>query len=514
MGSRVLGLVRDHYQAVFFGTGPIATAWEIAYLLPNMLRNLLAEGVLSQAFIPIYSDALKESPEEAREVSGVIVAFLFCFLLVLVAIGVAVFPWILPIFAKRTPEEARLLVELAQILFVFILTASLTAIFAGIANARHLFTVPALSPILLNLIFIATFLFLDPLRLAPEKNALSLAFAAVGGGFAQLALQAFYIARLGFWPRLRLRMKHPALKKIFSLMAPAVLGAALFQLNQLMDIAIASYFIPEEYGAVPGLRFAHRLVQLPTGIIGVALSVAILPALAAHIREGEGEKSGPELADALGYSLFLTVPAGIGLFLLGPAIINLLFYGGAWNLQSTESTWSALRFYCLGVPLFSINKVLTSSFYAYQDTKTPVRVMLGVIALNLCLNLILVGPLQQGGLALSTAVCSLVTAFFLLILLRRKMQAIPLGNLARSLGRQAPLWFVLLLYILLVRYALGGFYPEWGGALARFFSSPAAPRYSALVEIAISIPPAMLLYFTLAYVLKLEELRRILRIRR
>ena len=282
MCSRILGLIRDHYQAVFFGTGPLATAWEIAYMFPNMLRNLLADGVLSQSFVPIYSESLKKSKEEADRVAGIIISFLFLFLLILVGTGIAIFPAVLPFYAGKSPEESALLIELSQVMFVFILTASLTAMFSGISNTHLLFSVPALSPILLNIVLIGGYLILDPLHLDGESNARYLSRVVVVGGFLQLSFQMFYVWRKGHWPKFSLNIRDPALKKIFSLMAPAAIGASLFQLNQLLDIAIAGYFIPEEAGAVPGLRFAHRLIQLPTGIIGVALSTSILPALTAR----------------------------------------------------------------------------------------------------------------------------------------------------------------------------------------------------------------------------------------
>lgn len=513
MISRVLGLFRDHYQAVFFGTGAIATAWEIAFMFPNMLRNLLAEGVLAQSFLPIYSDALRISDREARRVAGVILSFLFFFLLIFVAVVIMLFPKILPYYTGKEAGEIGLLIELSQVMFVFILTASLTAIFAGMANAHLFFTLPALSPILLNILFISGFLLLDGRGYPPQTNARYLAGVVVLGGIVQLAFQALYVRHLGLWPILTLRFRDPALRKIFSLMAPAVLGAGLFQLNQLLDIAIASYWIPEEQGAVPGLRFAHRLIQLPTGIIGTALSTAILPALAAHIRSNEGESNATELNSALSFAFFLTVPAGIGLYLLGPSIIDLLFYGGAWNEHSTAATWLALQFYTLGVPLYSGNKILTSTYYAYQDTRSPVKVMLVVIVINLILNLILVRFMYQGGLALSTALCSFLTGSVLFLGLKKKMPDLRIGNLIGALGRQVPLWMLLAAYLLALESLGGRWMAAGGNRFAEILGSPEIPRYIGLVHILIGIGGALPLYFVAARLLGLKELRVFRRMR-
>lgn len=451
MISRVLGLVRDHYQAVFFGTGPIAAFWEIAYMLPNMLRNLLAEGVLSQSFIPIYSQAMKESDRKAAETAGSIIGFLILFLSGIVLTGILVFPFFLPVYVGKPLGEIGLLLFLSQVLFGFILAVSLTAIFSGIAQTHEYFVFPSLSPILLNLSFIAGFLVLMPFGFNQELNAEILAWVVLGGGFLQLFVQIGYTYYKGWMPRIHINLKDPALRRIFSLMGPAVLGASVFQLNQMMDIALASYFI-DEAGAIPALRFAHRLIQLPTGIIGVALSTTILPALAGLIRSGENHRSASEVVEAVGFALFLTVPAAFGFLFLGPWIIHLLFHGGEWTLYSTYLTWSALQFYALAIPIYSFNKILTSSFYAYQDTKTPVKILFLTVAVNLACNLVLIGPLKQGGLALSTAISSTVNFLLLNRALKKKMGALPYADLGRSLLRLAPAILLLLGLLLGLSY--------------------------------------------------------------
>ena len=353
------------------------------------------------------------------------------------ATGIALFPVVLPLYTGQSASDAGLLVELSQIMFVFILTVSLTAICAGVANTHHLFSVPALSPVILNLAFITAYLALSLRDLSAEDNARHIAKAAVAGGFLQLIVQLAYLRRRKLWP-------------VFTLMAPAVLGAGLFQFNQLTDIAIASWFIPAERGAIPALKAAHRLMQLPTGVVGAALATAILPALARA-----GGRNSHELGSSLAFGLFLTVPAGLGLFMIGPHIINLLLYGGAWDENSTKETYDALRFYSLGVPFFSLSKVLTSAFYAREDTKTPVKVMVFVVAFNFALNLLLVGPLRQGGLALSTSVCAGLTSLSLGLMLRRADGAIPF---LRPVLRQVPCYLSLFAYL----WLLNAFLPDFG----------------------------------------------------
>ena len=503
--SRFLGLMRDHYQAVFFGTGPIATAWEIAYMLPNMLRNLLAEGVLSQSFIPVYSGSLKESELEGRRVAGVILSFLVLFLAVLVMIGILVFPYFIPVYIGKSQDDSFLTIELAQIMFFFIMTTSLTAIFAGISNTHNFFTVPALSPILLNLVLISSFVALDFLNFTSERNVRFLAWGVIAGGIIQLGFQALHVYKIGYWPLFKINFKDPALKKIFTLMAPAVLGAGLFQINQMMDIALASYFIADDAGAIPALRYAHRLIQLPTGIIGVALSTTILPALVASLRKGEEHKNPEELVSALSFSFFLTVPAAIGLYLLGPDIINTIFYGGAWDIKSTNATWLALQFYCIGVPLYSTNKILTSTYYAYSDTKTPIKIMIVTVMINLALNLALIHTLRQGALALSTSASAVINGVTLLYFLRYKMKTIPLRKFMISLSRQLPLWLSLAAFLFISEYYLSGMLDAAAEFITEVLNSHLIVRYRSMVRVLLGSIGGIFIYFTFAYYLRIPE---------
>jgi len=522
--SRVLGLVRDHFQAIFFGTGPVAAAWEVAYMLPNMLRNLLAEGTLAQAFIPVYSRALADGEAEARRVAGVILGFLFLLLAALVAFGVWIMPHFLPVFTGQSREEASLLIELAQVMFVFILTASLTAILAGVANAHDHFSMPALSPILLNAAFISGYVWLSGLDLDDAGAARRLAYVVVIGGVLQLVVQAAYVYVQGWRPRLALRLRDPALWKIFSLMAPAVLGASLFQINQLTDIAIASYFIPEEIGAIPALRFSQRLIQLPTGVIGVALSTAVLPALALSLgkslarqtgepgdetsggeREAGAERS-RQLEGALSFALFLTAPAGFALFFLGRDIINLIFYGGAWNLDSTSATWLALQFYAIGVPFFSLNKILTAAFYAHQDTRTPVR-LLGLVAIvNFSLNIILVHSLHQSGIAIASACGSLVNTVTLFFFLGRRHMSIDFRTLAGRLARQALLWGGLIAWFWFAELVLRAPADALGASVAAALDSEYLPRYAGGAMFLLSGVPGGAGYLILAFLTRQPDL--------
>ena len=435
--SRILGLIRDHYMAVSFGTGFVASAFSVAYRLPNMYRNLLAEGTLSQSFMPIYSDASKISEEEAKLMSGAMLSFLSFMLLVFVGLFVLFAPYLLPLLVGGTEEYSNLVIELSLILFILIFTASLSSIFIAIANSKQKFFVPSLSPIILNLsylfVFLIVFRFFDD-TLARVKV---LSFGIITGGFLQLAVQALYIRKLGLAPKINFHWKHPAIKKIVTLMIPAVVGGGFYQISLLVDIFLANYIQNQNpgLGAVVSLDYSQRLIQLPTGIIGVALATTTLPGLLASLKENRKEFIPHELAETLCFALYLTLPAAIGFILMGETIVDAIFYGGKWDSKSTASTIQALQFYSIAIPVFSMNKILTSSYYAFKDTKTPLQINMISFSLNIGLNLILMNFLKHAGLALSSTVSAFTTFSFLFYQMRKHEIRIPIREILLRLSK-------------------------------------------------------------------------------
>ena len=522
--SRVLGLFRDHFLARFFGTGIIATYWEIAYMLPNMLRNLFAEGILSQAFVPVYSESLKVSEEKAKKDSGKIILFLSLVLSIIVFLGIMSFPYLLPYYVGKPKEEIGLLILLAQILFGFIAFISLSSIFSGILYTHQKFTIPTLTPIFLNIEFIFTFLVFLVLshwyKIDVETIAIILAIMVLLGSFLVLAFQYYFVKKYGWDPEFEFSLQifsNPVIKKLFFLVAPAILGASIFQLNQLMDVFLASYFVNVE-GAIPALRFAHRLIQLPTGLIGVAISTTILPIIASYIRNNESyEKSGEELIYAIRFSLFLTVPATIGLFILAPWIVHFLFSGGLWDLRSTFITLWALQFYVLGIPFYSTNKILTSTYYAFQDTKTPVKILIVVVVMNLLLNVLFIPFFQHGGLALSTSLSAFINTVLLFLFLKKKSIIIPYKELLSFVRNIVLLIFVLMVYLYFVDKLF--YFPleenrfSLSFLLTHDFKQVDVPhRIEALKVLLVGILGSLILYFTLAKIFLKKEFMVILSI--
>ena len=506
--SRILGLIRDHFQAVFFGTGPIAYAWELAILLPGVLRSVLVEGGVAQAFIPIYASSIENSKKEAQRTAGVILSVVFMVMTLCTFLTFWGSPYILQVMTRQGPEEASFMIRLSWILLLFMLPASLTAILAGVANAHQHFVMPALSPIILNIGLIIGFLSLD-IGDEPGGNAKTLAWFFVCSAVFQLWVQYIYVRRKGFAPKICLDLKHPAVRKIFQMIIPAVLSTAIFHINQLVDVAIASYFTPPEMGGVPALRFAQRLVILPTGVIGVALSTAILPILARCLEKGGDEKQ-EEIGGALYFAAFLTFPATLGLFFLGEDIVTLLFYGGNWDLQSTQVTWEALRYYLLGIPLYSFNKILLSVFFAFKDTKTPLRAMIFSVSCNIIMNLIFVQTvMQHAGIALSTAISALLYFVQLLFHLQKKHMALAWAPVRAFLRRSLALWLSLIAFLVFVDSYLSESLYHLGTelALSLELEEKDLPRYKAFAKVLVGVGGGFIFYICSAIFMKTKEMQ-------
>ncbi len=499
--SRILGLIRDHYMAVTFGTGWVASAFSIAYRLPNMYRNLLAEGTLSQSFMPIYSDAEKESKEEAARVSGTVLTFLFTILSVFVAIFIIIAPYLLPFLVGGSKDYQDLVIKLSLILFILIMTASLSSIYMAISNTHQKFFVPSLSPIILNFSYIIVFIFIINNYYEMIDKVTVLCYGIVIGGILQLLVQSFYVKSQGYSPRFNFQWKHSAIKKIFSLMIPAVIGGGFYQISLLVDIFLANYIQNKNpgLGAVVSLDYSQRLIQFPTGIIGVALATTTLPSLLASLKKDEKDKIPPELMNVLQFSLFLTLPAALGFLILGRSIIDSIFFGGKWGYESTESTLKALRFYALAIPLFSLNKILTSSYYAFKDTKTPLKINMISFSINIILNLIFMNFLKHAGLALSSAISAFITFIFLYKNLKVHSISIPTSTLKNNLFKYIfPLTglIITLAFFELILYEF---------IIVTFLENNLSFANASRIYLGVSITAATLVYFLGSYQMKIDE---------
>ncbi|MCZ8157351.1 MAG: murein biosynthesis integral membrane protein MurJ [Leptospira sp.] len=503
--SRILGLVRDHFMAVSFGTGMVASAFSVAYRLPNMFRNLLAEGTLSQSFMPIFSEYEAMGVEAARVMAGTVLSFLFLCLSIFVACFWLFAAQFLPTLVGGSEEYGQLVVNLSLVLFFLIMTASLSSIFMSISNSHHKYFVPSLSPIILNVSYLVVFIVFFPMISGLEERVFTLAYGIVIGGVLQLFVQAIFVYKLGYGPIFKLNFKHPAIKKIFKLMLPAALGGSFYQIGLLVDIFLANYIQNANpgLGAVVSLDYSQRLVQLPTGIIGVALATTILPSLLRDLRAGEKEKIPTEILDVLSFAFFLTIPASIGLAILGETVLDAIYFGGRWDALATKTAFVPLIFYSLAIPFYSSNKVLVSSYYAFQDTRTPLRVQFVSFGLSIALSLSLMVFLKHGAIALSSATSALTTTALLLFFLKNHDVRIPWRSLAKRLAVMIIPFLGLTVWILLGEYVIKG-------TLKVYVSESISHANLSRISLVISIFPAMLLFFGLSVIVRLKEAEIIL----
>ena len=416
--SRILGLVRDMVIAAFFGTGMVADAFVVAFRIPNLLRRLFAEGSLTIAFIPVFTEYLsRKSKEDAFDMARVILTLLSLILAVVTILGVIFAPWIVRIQAfgfGASGEQFELTVLLTRITFPYILLVSIVAFFMGVLNSLRRFAAPAAAPILLNVGIIGAAYLISPFLEAP---VVGVALGVIIGGILQVVLQVPWVYREGMNLFPRWQPGHPAVKQIGLLMLPTVFGSAVYQLNSFIGTLLASFL---EKGSVSSLYYADRLVQLPLGVFAISIATALLPSLSTHAAGKDADGFEKTLNHSMRLVFFIALPATAGLIILGEPIIRVLLERGDFNAGSTQMTHVALIFYSAGLWAYSGIRILLSAFYAVQDTKTPVKVAFVAFFVNLIAAMVLMRPLAHGGIALALSVSSAVQFCLLLFLLKRK----------------------------------------------------------------------------------------------
>lgn len=431
--SRILGFVRDVVIAGFFGAGLASDAFFVAFRIPNLLRRLFAEGSLTVAFIPVFSEYLtRHGREEAFKLARSGMRMLSIILAVTAVAGILAAPLIVHIIAPgftNSPEKYQLCVDLTRFMFPYIFFIGLVALCMGILNVLGHFAAPALAPVFLNLAMITSVLLLSP-RL--ERPVFGLAVGVLLGGLLQLLLQIPFLLKNGvrFWQKTKIY--HPGLKRIGLLMLPAVFGAAVYQINMVIGTLLAS-LLPE--GSVSYLYYADRLVQFPLGIFAIATATAVLPSLSKQVAEKDFEGLRETFCHAMNFVLFITIPAMAGLVVLREPIVRLLFERGAFDAATVRLTAVALLYYCAGLWAFAAVRIVVSMFYALQDTKTPVKMAVVSIGVNIVMGIVLMGPLKHGGLALATSLASVVNLLLLVWALRRKIGMLGWRLIMVSAGR-------------------------------------------------------------------------------
>jgi putative peptidoglycan lipid II flippase len=431
--SRVLGYLRDMVVAHAFGANWVTDAFYVAFRIPSLLRELFAEGSLSAAFIPVFTEYLKtRTPDEARRLARAAFSLLLVILCCTTLIGVLAAPALVAVIAPgffHAPEQFDLTIRLTQIMFPYLLFISLAALAMGILNALQAFAAPALAPVMLSLGIIGSVFFICP---SLETPIYGLALGVVIGGAGQFLFQVPALFRREMEPGWRWEPAHAGLKRMGQLLLPVLGGLSVTQVNIFINTLLASFLA---VGSVTYLYYGMRLIQLPLGVFGVGMAMAILPTLSAQAVERNLEALRSTLAFGLRCILLITVPAMVGLILLRVPIIHLLFEHGAFTRADTLGTAWALLFYAVGLWAYAGVRVVVQAYYSLQDTRTPMWAAALAVGVNIAASLLLMGPLAHGGLALATALAAMVNFLLLLGLLRRRLGRLEGRRLVKSLGQ-------------------------------------------------------------------------------
>ncbi|MBW1799275.1 MAG: murein biosynthesis integral membrane protein MurJ [Deltaproteobacteria bacterium] len=424
--SRILGLVRDMVLARYFGSGMAADAFFVAFRIPNLLRRLFAEGSLTIAFIPVFTEYLRrKTKDDAFQLARVVITLLSLTLVIVTLSGIILSPWIVRIQAfgfGSSGIKYDLTVLLTRVTFPYIFFISLVALFMGILNSLRHFAAPAAAPIFLNVGIIVSAVWISPHFSQP---IVGVAIGVIIGGVIQLCLQLPWVLKKGISLMPLWMPHHPAVKRIGVLMLPAIFGSAIYQFNQFIGTLLAS-FLAE--GSVSWLYYADRLVQFPLGVFAIAVSTAALPSLSKQAAEKELGDFRGTLEHALKLVFFITIPSAVGLIVLGKPVIQVFFERGAFDALSTEMTNRALFFYAL-------MRVAVSAFYALQDTKTPVKIAAITLVTNLLLSILFMGPLKHGGLALALSMASSLQFCLLIHFLKKQVEMLDIRSIMGSAAK-------------------------------------------------------------------------------
>jgi putative peptidoglycan lipid II flippase len=427
--SRILGFIRDMVLARLFGATPEADAFFVAYRVPNLLRELFAEGSMSSAFIPVFTEyQTLKSKRDAWELASAVFTTLLTIVTGITVLGIVAAPgivWLLAPGFHDDPAKLGMTTLLTQIMFPYLLFISLAALAMGILNSMRAFAAPAFSPVFFNIFIIGCALFLSPTLSEP---IFGVAIGVVAGGAAQFAMQLPGLSLRSMLFGFRFEPGHPGVRRIGSLMVPSLLGLSVTQINITVSTILASFFA----GGPTYLFYGMRLIQFPLGIFGVALATAILPAFSAQAARGAWDELRTTLGFGLRMILFIILPAMLGLILLRQPIVHLFFEHGTFTAHDTTETALAVLCYSIGLWAFGGVRIIVSAFYSLQDTRTPAISAAIAVAANLVFSLLLMSSLGSAGLALSTALAAMVNGGILVSVLHRRLGGIEWGSVGRS----------------------------------------------------------------------------------
>lgn len=498
MTSRLLGLAREQVIASLFGAGDATDAYNVAFRIPNLIRDLFAEGAMSAAFVPTFTRELTAGGKEAAWRFGNILlnALLIITAVIVVAAIALAWPLVRTLAGDyaAVPGKVELTVFLTRIMLPMLTLVAVAAALMGMLNALHRFFIPALSPAMFNIATVVCAFALVPLM--PRVGwppITAIAIGAIAGGVGQVALQWPALSREGFRYRPIVDFRNPALRRVLLLMGPGTLGLAATQFNLAVNTVLAT---GQGTGAVSWLQYAFRIMYLPIGLFGISVATASVPAVSSHAAADDRAAIRRTTADGLSLMLMLNVPATLGLVVLANPIVALLFERRAFTAADTLATAGALQFYAIGLLGYSVVKILSPTFYALDDSRTPVLISTCAVIANVVLSLALVQVLGYRGLALGTSLAALLNGAALAIVLRRRLGGID--------GRRIGVTFTKIAIASLLMTAIAALVY---GALER--SLPGHALWAQIVRLGAAMLAALATLAGSAFLLRITEFEEI-----
>jgi putative peptidoglycan lipid II flippase len=496
MTSRVLGVVREQVLAALFGAGDAMDAYNVAFRIPNLARDLFAEGAMSAAFVPTFTRRLaRDGREAAWRLGSYVLTALILVTGAVVLLAILFAEPLVTLFAseyRAVPGKLELTTLLTRIMLPFLTFVAVAAAVMGMLNSLQRFFIPALSPAMFNVSTIVCAFALVPLM--PRVGLPGIAAIAIGtviGGVAQLALQWPLLRREGFAYRPTVDWHDEGLRRVLVLMGPGTIGVAATQVNVFVNTVLAA---GEGTGAVSWLNYAFRLMYLPIGLFGVSIATATLPAVSRHASTDDRAAVRRTIADGVSLMMMLNVPSTIGLVVLATPIVRVIFERGQFSAADTVATAAALQLYALGLLGYSVVRIVSPSFYALGRSRTPVMVSVATVLVNAGLNILLVREMGYRGLALGTSVAAIFNATLLLVLLRRHLDGLDGRRVWSSFARIA------LASLLMGATALGV-----DAALSA--ALPGSSLAAQLARLAATIGAALAMLAAASHLLRIREFR-------
>lgn len=461
MVSRLTGFVRDMIIATFLGAGMVSDAFLVSFKLPNLFRSLFAEGAFTSAFVPLFSSKLVASGrDKSVEFAAKAISLLTFFLILFILFFELSMPWVVKILAPGfagNPDKITLTITLCRITFPFLLFISIVSFQAGILNSFDKFAAPAAAPIILNIgIIIAGLISVTIL----DMPVYGMAWGITISGFIEIIWLKYFLDKesIKIKPDLHLSslLKDTEIRTLFKRIGPGIIGAGIYQINMVVDTILVSLVAS---GAVSWLYYANRLQQLPLGVIGAAISVALLPLLSRRLKAGETSEAHSIQDKAVIYGLMMSLPAAIIFICLADLLVELLFEHGKFTAQDTLKTAVALQAYAIGLPCYVMVKALMPNFFARGDTKTPVKYSAVVFIANLTLNLLLMKPFGHTGIAIATSCAAFVSVFQYIHGLKKRNYWIFSPELKRKMIDIALCTLIMGIFLFSTKFLLNNYFP-------------------------------------------------------